>query len=361
MRHRFHALCPYFAMFPERFVEKHLIYSRPDELVFDPFSGRGTTGFQALLAGRKAISSDLSPVAVCISKAKMSPPTLEQVSTRLRELESSFEPIVDPVDDDEFYTACFAERTLRQLIFLRTKLDWRGSDVDAFIAAMVLGVLHGESHRSPKYLSNRMPRTIATKPNYSVQWWTRYGYIAPERDVFNILHLEARYRFDTGRPSQSGEVAEIDARNADAHFSKHHGQVSLVITSPPYLDTTHFMEDQWLRVWFLGGKSRPGGSKRGDDRHTSATQYWKFLEEVWQGMQHLLRPKEATVVVRIGGSRLEFEDAKERLVEALARGLGREVSIHSATQSDIVGGQLRSFRPNAKGTKHEFDFVFKAH
>jgi len=47
MRHRFHAICPYFAMFPEAFVEEHLVTSPHRGVVFDLFCGRGTTLFQA--------------------------------------------------------------------------------------------------------------------------------------------------------------------------------------------------------------------------------------------------------------------------------------------------------------------------
>ncbi|MYA91624.1 MAG: site-specific DNA-methyltransferase, partial [Synechococcus sp. SB0663_bin_10] len=47
MRHRFHAICPYFAMFPEAFVKGHLAASPHRGVVFDPFCGRGTTVFQA--------------------------------------------------------------------------------------------------------------------------------------------------------------------------------------------------------------------------------------------------------------------------------------------------------------------------
>jgi len=43
-------------MFPEVFVQKHLAWSRPNDLIFDPFSGRGTTVFESLLNGRRAIA-----------------------------------------------------------------------------------------------------------------------------------------------------------------------------------------------------------------------------------------------------------------------------------------------------------------
>lgn len=50
MRHRFHSICPYFAMFPEAFAEQWIKkLTKPEETVLDPFSGRGTTALTALL------------------------------------------------------------------------------------------------------------------------------------------------------------------------------------------------------------------------------------------------------------------------------------------------------------------------
>ena len=49
MRHRFRSICPYFAMFPESFVKARLSAGPHAGVVFDPFCGRGTTAFQALL------------------------------------------------------------------------------------------------------------------------------------------------------------------------------------------------------------------------------------------------------------------------------------------------------------------------
>ena len=357
MRHRFHAICPYFAMFPETFVEKHLVYSKPNDIVLDPFSGRGTTGFQALLSGRRSISSDISSVAACISRAKTNAPGQRDVLLRLSELEAGFEEVDDPAHQDAFYEACFAPKTLRQLTYLRQRLNWRSDQRDCFLSALAMGCLHGESHRSKRYFSNRMPRTIATKPNYSLRWWEKYGYVAPERDVFGILRNEISYRFDTGRPEFTGRVEQADARDAGAVFSEFEGQVPLLITSPPYLDTTHFQEDQWLRSWFMGGALRPTKMTRGDDRHTSKELYWKFLSDSWAGVQKLLSRDSAIVVVRIGGSKIGFEEARDGVLASLRSGTDRDAELKSASASEIVGGQLKSFRPNAAGTKQEYDIV----
>ena len=77
-----------------------------------------------------------------------------------------------------------------------------------------------------------------------------------------------------------------------------------MITSPPYLDTTNYREDQWLRLWFLGGGPlMPRG--RGDDRHYNKDNYWTFIQASMQGLASLLAER-ARMVIRIGGRRLEI-------------------------------------------------------
>jgi len=357
MRHRFHSICPYFAMFPEAFAEKHLCLVPEDAVVLDPFSGRGTTVFQSLLSGRVGLGVDVNPVAVCVSRAKANPPTIRQILDRVSEIEDSYEEISDAIESDEFFKLCFNAKTLKQLLWLKKSLNWRNDNVDCFIAAMSAGCLHGESHRSARVFSNRMPRTISTKPAYSVRWWNERGYTPPARNVFEILRLEAEYRYASTPPKLTGVVAEGDARNASALLSDWRGTVSAIITSPPYLDVTHFREDQWLRVWFLGGDPKPCSAKEGDDRHWDETNYWNFLQESWAGVEPLLRD-DVRITVRIGGSRLTADSAKDGLERTLGAALG-PVRCKEVVTSEIQRGQLRAFRPNAAGTRREFDLVFE--
>lgn len=357
MRHRFHSICPYFAMFPESFADKHLCLADPSAVVLDPFSGRGTTVFQALLTGRIALGVDVNPVAVCVSRAKASPPTAAEVRSRIDELECAFEPATSGLLEDEFFRACFARRTLQQILWLREQLQWRTDRVDCFIAAMAAGCLHGESHRSARVFSNRMPRTIATKPAYSVAWWANRGYEPPERDVFDILRLETDFRYVSSPAPTTGYVKEGDARDASKLLPEWKEKVSLVITSPPYLDVTHFREDQWLRVWFLGGEPRPCSAKEGDDRHFDDRKYWNFLEESWRGLADLLT-ENARIVIRIGGNRVTEQIAERELTRTLTSAIGN-VACKEVVTSEIKKGQLRAFRPNARGTRREFDCVFE--
>ena len=361
--HPLHSICPYFAMFPPGFVERYVLaFTEPGDIVFDPFSGRGTTIFESLLLGRRAYGLDINPVAACVSAAKADPPARASLLRRLTDLRDGYADASGlSVPETEFFEACFAPDTLRQIVFLRENLDWKTSKVDRFIAAMALGCLHGESHKSSNCFSNRMPRTISTKPDYSVRWWAGKGLVAPERDVFAILKIQVDFRFARGVPTLAGEARLGDVRNATAMFRKLRGKVQLVVTSPPYLDTTDYGEDQWLRLWFLGGAERPKGGIFADARHGTSRAYWTFLTAAWAGIAELLAP-DCTIVIRIGGMSFAKEELETGVVSSLRAGLGCGSldTIQPLDVSEIKNRQTNVFRPGTKGKRVEYDFVVRA-
>lgn len=359
-RHRFHSICPYFAMFPEAFVRRNVLaWSKRDDVILDPFSGRGTTVFESLLNGRKAIGCDINPVAACLSRAKADPPKLEEIWVRLTELETKGRRFTTEATevDDEFFALCFHVDTLRQILFLMKSLAWRTSRVDCFIAALALGCMHGESHRTELCFSNRMPRTISTKPAYSVRWWQKHGCLPPKRDVFSILRACAEYRYHSPVPAIKGRVVEGDVRRAGTMLRSYKDRVRLVVTSPPYLDITDYHEDQWLRLWFLGGPMKPISGQGKDDRHRIIEGYWKFLREAWTGIAPLLQDS-AQVVVRIGGTRLGEEELRASLLASL-NATGRKFKLLESGRSDIINSQARMFSATAPKKSVEHDFRFK--
>lgn len=361
MRNRFHSICPYFAMFPESFVETWVDrLTKRNQLILDPFCGRGTTPFQSLLMGRRAIASDINPVAYCITRAKTNAPNLSAIRRRLTILESgydarSWEPRRRGMT--EFFHHAFARDTLRQLLYLRHALQWENSDTDSMIAALVLGALHGESEKSSSYLSNQMPRTISTKPAYSVRYWKDRSLVPPERDVFELLRDRAAFRYESEPPRERGAVLRTDMRELPRQIREHAGRVKCVITSPPYLDVTNFEEDQWLRLWFLGSLPKPTYrviSK--DDRHEKAEGYWDMIADLWRVLGQLLA-KKADVVVRIGGKNFDPEQMGQRLKGAsvFAR---RSAELVDYETSEIKRRQTDAFRPGSKGCLIEADFHF---
>jgi hypothetical protein len=360
-RHRFHSICPYFAMFPESFVRRNVLaWSKRHDVILDPFSGRGTTVLESLLNERKGLGCDTNPVAVCLSKAKADPPRFDEIRDRLALLEEKCEGFASkqPEVSDEFFTLCFHEATLQQVLFLKKKLDWRNNRADCFIAALALGCLHGESHRTELCFSNRMPRTISTKPAYSIRWWRQHSCRPPARDVFSILKKCAEYRYQSPAPPLKGRVVEGDARRASTLLRSYRERVRLVVTSPPYLDITDYHEDQWLRLWFLGGARKPIAGQGRDDRHRRIETYWKFLCEAWRGVAPLLQ-ESAQVVVRIGGTRLSGEELRAGLLCSLNKS-GRKFVLMEARHTVIRNGQRRVFQTVPDKPSLEHDFRFKA-
>ena len=251
-------------MFPHSFARDQLLaHTRPGDVVLDPFSGRGTTLLEGLLLDRPAIGIDVNPVAACVTGAKARPPQLVQVENRLTSLEQDFAKYdVEDLKEESrslpsFFGRAFYYSTLREILFLRRRLRWRDDQVDCFVAALVLGSLHGEMDKSSSYFSNQMPRTVSTKPNYSIQYWRKNNLWARKRRTFALLRERARLRLGAGMPRMVGLSVLGDSRRATRLLPQHWGDIAAIVTSPPYLNVTNYEEDQWLRLWFLGESLGP--------------------------------------------------------------------------------------------------------
>ena len=147
-------------------------------------------------------------------------------------------------------------------------------------------------------------------------------------------------------------------RNLPRLASKFPGAVRCVITSPPYFDVTNYAEDQWLRLWFLGGAPflEPTSFSK-DARHGRIDKYWGLLADMWRSLGLVLAPK-GQVVIRVGATRIP----PARLVsgiEGVAAVANRKVKLISHEVSEIKKRQTDSFRPGSAGCKIEVDCHFE--
>lgn len=158
-----------------------------------------------------------------------------------------------------------------------------------------------------------MPRTISTKPGYSVRFWEEREMTAPKRDAFDVLRKAADFRYESDLPQGESRIFHSDMRKLSRYRSSFPGRIRCVITSPPYMDVTSFEEDQWLRLWFLGGPTHPRkGSVSRDDRHGGGAAYWRFIAEFWRMLSELLEGP-TDIVIRLG----DRENNPERLIQML--------------------------------------------
>jgi hypothetical protein len=252
--HPWHAMCSYLAMFPPAlpryFIEQ---CSRPGDVVFDPFSGRGTTALEACVANRIGVGSDANPLAVLLTKAKVQPPSLDEALERVADLSSSFRRSVPKVAAPPEIEMLFdGRRTLPQLLHIRGALR-RNSTVDDFLLATLCGILHGNHPSDPRQartLSISMPNTFSMAPAYVARFIRQHHLRKYPFDVFALLVRRLRHLHREPPPIGQGRASLLDSRRTDSILPK--GSVSLVVTSPPYLRVVRYGKFNWIRLWMMG-------------------------------------------------------------------------------------------------------------
>ena len=231
--------------------------TNPGEVVHDPFMGRGTTVLEAALLGRKPVGCDVNPLSRILVKPRLAPPDIPQVERRLAKLDLGRTPGKTRDDLSVFYHP----KTLRQIVNLRNYLlekeaDGKLDEADDWIRMIATNRLTGHSpgffsvYTLPpnQALSIESQRKINKKRNQS----------PPERDVVSIILKKSKSLLagvgagSIMRLRETASGARLLAGSADAAPEIPDASVSLVVTSPPFLDVVDYSKDNWLRCWFNG-------------------------------------------------------------------------------------------------------------
>jgi hypothetical protein len=232
-----------------RVLKKH---RASQSVVMDPFCGRGTTLFAARSIGLAARGIDSSPVAVAVARAKLCVVDADAALALASSYITSTNAVVVP--QSEFFRLAFAPKVLRDVCAIRQGLlaSKRETDAVVLLRAAMLGCLHGPTSKglnSQSYFSNQMPRTFASKPDYSVRYWKAKDLKAPATDVISVLRRKLS-RLPSSCPPEGATAAHAvlgDSRYARS-LPTSSRDFSVVVTSPPYYGMRTYVEDQWLRI-----------------------------------------------------------------------------------------------------------------
>jgi len=295
-------MCSYLGTFPP-VMARVLIeaFSDPGDLVFDPFSGRGTTMLEARLAGRRAVATDMNPLAVALTRAKAQTVSLEDVLARVEELRSRYRKrlyLTEARAQDESIKLIFHPHTLAELCYLRRRLD-STQPVDAFLVGVVLGVMHGNERQDGEssYASISMPNTFSMSPDYVRRFVQQKQLQRVYREVFGLLKLKAKRLFAAGPPvAEAGMVYTADAKKLPGPDLEHLvGKVNLVVASPPYLNIVNYAKQNWIRMWFM--HHDPVDVQEGLDDNLQMGPWLAFMDQVLVGLRALLAPGGVVVLV----------------------------------------------------------------
>jgi hypothetical protein len=286
-------------MFPLEFPFSVLNNAKLNQWVLDPFCGRGTTNFAARLKGINSIGIDSSLVACSIAESKFIQVKPEKIYRLATEIIKDYKKCDIPTE--AFWEMAYNPTTLIEISKIRSYLIDKKylNNVDVALRAIMLGILHGPKMKTQhSYLSNQMPRTFATKPDYSLRYWKR-NKIYPERvKSLELIKRKAEYNFNTELPKKvNGRIIRADSRlNLENRIND---KFDFVITSPPYYGMSTYEQDQWLRNWFLGGQSNVEYSNKKQVKHWSEKVFISDLAKVWRNSAIFCNPN-ASLIIRFG-------------------------------------------------------------
>ena len=317
-RHALNAVCPYFTMFPLEFPYRILGPSPKRASVLDPFCGRGTTNYAARSLKVASYGIDSSPIAVAIARAKLAQASEDEVLELMLVMLEDDETITVPIG--AFWERAYHPETLIQLCRLRKGLFNRRSDAANLLRGVVLGCLHGPQSKHPEsagYFSNQMPRTFASKPDYSVRYWQKHRLQPRNVDVRLPIRRKLGRIFEDKIPvpREMGAIRRGDSTKA-ASYAHVPDRLSHVITSPPYYGLVTYVEDQWLRHWFLGGPDSIEYGNRVQLSHRSPEEFSRTLARVWDHCGDHLATS-GIMAVRFGSIRSRDKDPKAILRQSL--------------------------------------------
>lgn len=336
--HPFHSLCSYPSKLKPAIAHTLIsIFTRPGDRVLDPFSGCGTIPFEACLLGRVGIGADLSPLAYRLTRAKTSLASRQEVFTEIEHLHDLFRSQV--VEDDsqvpEKVRNFYHGNTLNEILVAKRFLEQRvrsGSASASVVWSVIAHILHGNR---PYALSRRSHNILPIPPKGDVVYKSLIRSAKSK-----IVRLYARAFPEA---CVCGEAYESDALHL-----KLSEPVDALITSPPFLGTTEFLKQNWLRMWFAGWSADAIAAKLSEflEYQRDLSQYAPFFKR----FRSLLRD-DGLMILHLGVVK-KVDMAKELTPFAEAAGFHKIGLVYEDAKD------LESHGRTDRGSTHTHQFLF---
>lgn len=340
---------------PRFFVER---FTKPGDVVYDPFMGRGTTIIEAALLGRSPIGCDVNPLSAILAGPRLTPPALQDIRARLDELDLS---AVDhyPSELEVFYHP----ETLREICALKEYLIGREraraiDAIDRWIRMVAVNRLTG--HSSGFFSVYTLPPNQATSLDAQAKINVARKQTPPRRDVRALIATKSQSLLSDCDSAcriallRSTQRARLLTTHATSTPEIRSGSVNLVVTSPPFLDVVDYAGDNWLRCWFCGLDS----STVEISIHKKLPEWQQAMTAVFRELARVLRPDGhvAFEVGEIRGGKIKLEEAV--LPCGLAAGL-TPVLVVINSQQFTKTANCWGISNNKKGTNSNRIVIFR--
>jgi len=232
------------------------LLTAPGDLVYDPFSGRGTTVIEAGLLGRAVAANDVNPLSRLLTRPRFFLPEPAEVKSRLDAI-----PIDTGAGAETDLSMFFHPGTEAEIASLRNYLleRERAGDLDhldEWIRMVATNRLTG--HSSGFFSVYTLPPNQAVSPTRQIRINQKRNQVPPYRDTRALILrktlslLKGVSKIQQSRLRKAGESALFLSGDSRRTPGIGDGTVHLTVTSPPFLDVVQYSSDNWLRCWFNG-------------------------------------------------------------------------------------------------------------
>ena len=227
--------------------------SEKDDVVYDPFMGRGTTLLEAFLLERIPKGNDINPLSKALISPRLNPPNIDAIQDRLEQIDLS--ESVEVYDDLKHF---FHEDTLREIISLKEYFLYRErhgvlDTVDMWIRMVAINRLTG--HSGGFFSVYSLPPNQAVSAKRQAKINIQRNQIPEYRPIKPRILKKSKSLLRNWQ-LQFSKSLDIDSMIFVKESSNVSGisdnSVQLVVTSPPFLDVIDYKSDNWLRCWFIG-------------------------------------------------------------------------------------------------------------
>ncbi len=273
---------------PNYFIKK---YTNEGDIVYDPFTGRGTTIIEAALMNRNVISNDINPLSRILCESRLYIPNIKDIENRIDSVK-----ITSGIECDLDLLHFYHQDTLNEILSFRNyfiskskknEIDYIDKWLQMIISNRLTG--HSKGFLSVYTLPPNQAVSIERQKKINKQRNQKPEYrnlkeivLKKTKQLIKDINNEHITNLNTVRINSL--FLTKDARNTPEIEDN---SVKLTVTSPPFLDVIKYDDDNWLRCWFNNIDSKEIGknitmSKKLEDWNNVMSDVLKELYRITQ-------------------------------------------------------------------------------
>lgn len=295
-----HSLCSYYGKLKPS-LTYHLVeaFSKKGDKVLDIFCGSGTVLFESINKGRVAYGFDINPISVAISSGKCGIHDKSKVELILNQLEKKVKLYRPKKDELKTASEFGFNKTLKEYYekstfneILGARSFFKGSIGNSPESDLVLSCLLHILHGNRPYALSRRSHPITP---YAPKGDFEYKELMPRLRNKVVKSLD---QLSTEFLSKS-HVFEQDVLK---EWPKEVKDIDLILTSPPFFDSTKYYLTNWIRNWFIGWEKEDFMRERENFVDTIQKSNMSIYKEIFLKCKNVLNPN-GTVVFHLGKSK----------------------------------------------------------